>query len=99
MTRVNIVLSIALIGCALGLVASQHSARKLFIELERSQGKAHQLDVHWEQLLVEQTGLAKASLIDSKARRGLAMTSVSADRTLHLSVDTQPDKTAMGAGR
>lgn len=87
MTRANILLSALLLACALGLVASQHRARKLFVDLERAQAQAARLEVGWNQLQVEQTALAKAALIDTKARRELAMQSVSADRTLHLVVD------------
>ena len=34
MTRFNFLLLLALIGCALSIVTSQHTARKLFTELE-----------------------------------------------------------------
>jgi len=87
MTRANIFLTALLVVCALGLVTSQHRARKLFIDVERAQAQAAQLEVRWNRLQVEQTALAKASLIDAKARRELAMQSISPDRTLHLVVD------------
>ena len=87
MTRANILMSALLVACALGLVTSQYRARKLFVDVERAQAQAAQLEVGWNQLQVEQTALAKASLIDTKARRELTMQSVSADRTLHLVVD------------
>lgn len=87
MTRANILLSALLVACALGLVTSQHRARKLFVDVERAQAQAAQLETGWNQLQVEQTALAKAALIDTKARRELAMQPVSADRTLHLVVD------------
>ncbi len=87
MTRANILMASLLVACALGLVTSQHRARKLFVDVERSQAQAAQLEVGWNQLQVEQTALAKASLIDAKARRELSMQSVSPERTLHLVVD------------
>ena len=87
MTRANILMSALLVACALGLVTSQYRARKLFVDVERAQAQAAQLEVGWNQLQVEKTALAKASLIDTKARRELTMQSVSADRTLHLVVD------------
>ena len=87
MTLANILMSALLVACALGLVTSQYRARKLFVDVERAQAQAAQLEVGWNQLQVEQTALAKASLIDTKARRELTMQSVSADRTLHLVVD------------
>ncbi len=87
MVRVNVLLTAALVLCALGLVASQHRARKLFVDVERAHAHTAQLDVHWNQLQIEQTALAKASRIDTKARRELAMQSISPERTLHLVVD------------
>ena len=73
MTRLNILLAGLLVTCALGLVTSQHRARKLFIDLEHANAQTQQLEIRWEQLQLDQTALGTASLIDSKARRGLAM--------------------------
>lgn len=87
MTRANILLSALLVACALALVTSQYRARRLFVDVERAQAQAARLEVGWNQLQVEQTALTKAALIDTKARRELAMQPVSADRTLHLVVD------------
>jgi cell division protein FtsL len=85
--RFNLMIAFLLVICALGLVTSQHRARKLFIDLERAQTHALDHEVRWNQLQVEQTELAKVSLIDSRARSELGMQAVPADRTLHLSVD------------
>ena len=87
LARFNLMLAFLLVICALGLVTSQHRARKLFIDLERAQTHAVEHEVRWNQLQVEQTELAKASLIDERARRELGMQAVPADRTLHLSID------------
>lgn len=99
MTRLNVVLALLLVVCALGLVTSQHRARRQFVDLEHAQNQAKQLEVRWDQLQLDQTGLATASLIDAKARRGLAMQQISPQRTLHLSVEQPSEKTAMGDGR
>lgn len=90
MTRISIVLAVVLVLCALALVTSQHHARKLFIELERTQTQGKELEVHWKQLQVEQTQLTNASLVDTKARRSLRMEAVSPARTLHLNVAPTP---------
>lgn len=87
MVRVNLVLSMVLVVCALGLVSSQDRARKLFGDLERAHAHAARLEVQWDQLQIEQTALAKASRIDTKARGELSMESISPQRTLHLIVD------------
>jgi cell division protein FtsL len=98
LSRINAILAAALVVCALGLVTSQHRARTMFVELERAQRQSRQLDVQWEQLQLEQSGLAKPSRIDGKARSGLAMQTVPADRTLHLNADL-PEITALKEGR
>ncbi|MBN9126777.1 MAG: cell division protein FtsL, partial [Nitrosospira sp.] len=50
MTRVNILLTLILVACALCVVTSQHEARKLFVEFEKEQDLARQLAVEWDQL-------------------------------------------------
>lgn len=87
LTRINVMLAALLVLCALGLVTSQHHARKLFIDLERAQAHAAAHEVRWNQLQVEQTELAKSALIDARARRELGMQAVQGERTLHLSID------------
>lgn len=99
MIRVNLLLAGLLIVCALGLVTSQQRARRLFVDLERAQAKAAQLEVQWDQLQLDQTGLAKASLIDARARKGLAMQPLTTDKTLHLTVDTAALARAQEAAR
>lgn len=53
MAKLNLLLLAVLIGCALGLVTSQHKARKLFSELEREQQRARELDIEYGQLQLE----------------------------------------------
>ncbi len=53
MARINLILLLALTACALGLVTSQHKARKLFAELEQEQECAKQLDDECGQLQLE----------------------------------------------
>ncbi len=97
MRRLNIVLIAILAACAIALITSQHNARRLFIELERTQTQSRSLEVDWNQLRVQQTSLATAALIDAKARRDLGMESVSADRTLHLLRDPETRALQIGA--
>ncbi|MBI2312736.1 MAG: cell division protein FtsL [Betaproteobacteria bacterium] len=74
MTRLNLVLFLVLIACALGVVTSQHKARKLFVELQKEQERAKQLDVEWGQLQLEQSTWAMHSRIEKLASRELRMT-------------------------
>ena len=81
MARINLILLLALTACALGLVTSQHQARKLFAELEREQESAKQLDVEWGQLQLEQSTWAMHARIDKIARERLRMSVPDAKRT------------------
>jgi cell division protein FtsL len=43
--KLNLLLLLVLVVCALGLVTSQHKSRKLFSELEREQERSRSLEV------------------------------------------------------
>jgi cell division protein FtsL len=51
--KLNLLLLLVLLACALGLVTSQQKARKLFMQLEAEQQRAHELDVEYGQLQLE----------------------------------------------
>ena len=53
MAKLNLLLLLVLIACALGLVTSQHKARKLFTALEREQERSRALAVEHGQLQLE----------------------------------------------
>lgn len=81
MARINLILLLALTACALGLVTSQHKARKLFAELEQEQERAKQLDVEWGQLQLEQSTWAMHARVEKIARERLRMSVPDAKRT------------------
>ena len=74
MARANIFLAVMIVACALGVVAAQHKARKLYSELEREQEHMRQLEVEWGQLQLEQSTWAAHSRIEKLAREKLQMT-------------------------
>jgi len=51
--KLNLLLLLVLVVCALGLVTSQHQARKLFSELEREQSRARELEIEYGRLQLE----------------------------------------------
>jgi len=51
--KLNLLLLAVLVACALGLVSSQHKARKLFSELEREHERARELDAEYGRLQIE----------------------------------------------
>ncbi len=70
MARVNALLLALLIACALGVVTSQHKARKLFAELEARAGRgAKKLDEEWTQLQLEQSTWATHARVEKIASR------------------------------
>jgi cell division protein FtsL len=73
MTRLNFVLLVMLVTCALALVTSQHHARKLYTELQKQQELAKQFEVEWGQLQLEQSTWATHSRVEKVATRDLAM--------------------------
>ncbi len=73
MTRLCLTLLAVLMLCALGLVSSQHQARKLFISLEEENERARQLEVEFGQLQLEQSTWAMHSRIEKIATQSLRM--------------------------
>jgi cell division protein FtsL len=51
--KLNLLLLAVLVACAIGLVTSQHKARKLFSNLEREQSRARELDIDYGRLQLE----------------------------------------------
>jgi cell division protein FtsL len=73
MARLNLVLLAVLVACALGLVTSQHQARKRWAELEREQVRAQQLEVEFGQLQLEASTWATPARVEQVARERLRM--------------------------
>jgi cell division protein FtsL len=68
MTRVNVVLLVVLVACALSLVTSRHHARKLTTELSRADAQARAFDVEFGRLTLEQSTWAMPARVDKLAR-------------------------------
>jgi cell division protein FtsL len=73
MIRPDAFLVSIVVASALGVVAAQHQARKLFSELEREQTRAHQLEVEWGQLQLEQSTWAALARVEATARETLGL--------------------------
>ena len=82
--KINIVLTALLVGCALSVVNARYQSRHLFIELERLQQQARQLDIDWAQLQLDQSSLGKNERIEQIARSELNMTPLTPARTQYL---------------
>jgi cell division protein FtsL len=73
MARLNLLLLVVLAACALGLVTSQHHARKLFVELGREQARTSELEVEHGQLQLEASTWARHARVERLARERLAL--------------------------
>ena len=73
MTRLNLFLLAVLTVCALGLVTSQHQARKVFAELEQELERSRRLEVEYGQLQLEASTWAMHARVERIASRRLHM--------------------------
>jgi len=73
MTRLNLLLMGILVVCALGVVTSQHHARKLYAELQHAQEFAKQMQTEFGQLQLEQSTWAMHARIEKIAVERLRM--------------------------
>ena len=73
MLRLNLLLLLVAVVCALSVVTSQHKARRLFQALESEQERADQLDVEFDQLQIELSTWATSPRIEKIAREKLKM--------------------------
>ncbi len=80
MARFSLVALAVLAACALGLVTSQYQARKLFVELDREQARAMQLEVEFGQLQLEASTWSMHTRVERLARERLHMRAPEATR-------------------
>jgi cell division protein FtsL len=73
MLRGNLILILVLVICALGVVTSQHRARKLFQGLEQEQERARALETEFGQLQIELSTWAVPARIEKIAAERLKM--------------------------
>ena len=73
MAKLNLLLLAVLVACALGLVTSQHKARKLFSDLERERNRARELDVEYGRLQLEASTWGLHSRVEKIAGNALGM--------------------------
>jgi len=77
MLRLNLVLTLIVMFCALSVITSQHRARKLFQAIEAEQERGRALDVEYGQLQIEQSTWAVHTRIERIAVDRMRMRSPS----------------------
>jgi cell division protein FtsL len=78
--KLNLLLLAVLVACALGLVTSQHKARKRFSELEREQERSRELDIEHGQLQLEASTWGLHQRVERVAASALGMRAPDARR-------------------
>jgi cell division protein FtsL len=73
MTRVNLLLVLAVILSALYLVRTQYDSRRLFTELERDKSEAHKLEIENERLRLAIRSQATPLRVEALAKSQLKM--------------------------
>jgi cell division protein FtsL len=92
MSRVNVVLALVLVVCALAVIQAQHRSRTYFVELERLKKEAHALEEQWSQLQLEQGTWANPARVDTLARTRVGLVAATHER---IHVETEPDEMRM----
>lgn len=92
MFKLNIFFIFVVIACALGIVTSQHTARKLFMALENEKGIERKLEVEWGRLQLEQSTLIMHGRIEQIAKENLNMTAPAASSIQIVSISDAEDR-------
>ena len=87
MARVNALLLAMVIAAALGVITSQHKARKLFNDLEAEQAATKRLGEEWSQLQLEQGTWATHKRVEAIASKQLGMRMPDASNTVIIGAD------------
>lgn len=90
MIRANLMLLALVVVSALGLITSQHQARKLYNELQVELAQAKRYEEEIARLQVEQSSWSTPSRIEKVAREKLAMHNPDAGRTRVLATEVIP---------
>jgi len=87
MTRVNLLLMLALLGSSLYLVRTAYDSRRLFTELDRAKNEAARLDTEAKRLEAEREAQATSLRVERTAREKLAMRTATPAVTVYVRDD------------
>ncbi len=73
MTRLNLVLLVAVLASALYLVRTQYESRRLFVEIDKAHAEARRLELDNERLQVEKRAQATPLRVERLAKDQLKM--------------------------
>ena len=84
MTRLTVLLVIALVASSLYLVRTAYEARRLFADLDRARGQQRQLELEHKRLEAERHAQATNLRVEKVARERLAMRTATPALTLYV---------------
>jgi cell division protein FtsL len=87
MSRLNLLVLLLVIACAIGVITAQHLSRKRFVALEAEQGIAKKLAEEWTQLQLEQSTWATHKRVEAVAAKSLGMRLPDASSTVVVAVE------------
>jgi len=97
MTRVDLVLLVALVASALYLVQVSYESRRLFAELDREQTRATQLEADRERLSLEARSQSTPQRVERVARDRLGMRPAAPGATEYVALPASVASTASAA--
>ena len=98
MTRLNLVLLLAVLASALFLVHTQYESRRLFVEVDKANAQAHALESEHDRLEVEKRAQATPLRIERLARSALHMQSVNPALTQYVNAPAAVASSAQASG-
>ncbi len=96
MTRLNIVLLMAVLVSALYLVRTQYESRRLFVEVDKAQASARKIEIEHDRLEVEKRAQATPLRVERLAKEQLQMRTATPAVTQYVKL-AQPASAAQGA--
>ena len=99
MTRLNLLLLLALLASCVFLVRVSYDTRRLFNELDKAQSEERQLALDLERLKAEKQSQATPSRVEAVARSQLGMRAATPAVTNYVTYPRSGDRAASGSGR
>ena len=97
MTRLNVVLLLAVLASALYLVRTQYESRRLFVELDRARADARKLELDNERLQVDKRAQATPLRVEKLAKEQLHMRTATPAITQYVTYAGAPASAARAA--
>ena len=99
MTRLNLVLLVAVLASALYLVNVQYESRRLFSAIDRATAEAHRIEADSERLQVEERKQATPLQVERLAKDQLRMRTPTPGTTCYLTLSAATPEPEAGAVR